>query len=914
MRAPASAQDWSLVPGVPIAYLEAPDRALGVPLPWDEAYIGSPSITIMPDGTYIASHDVFGLGTPQNTTWVYRSTNQGQSWSQLGSLSGQFWSTVFQHNGDLYIWGYSEEGDNGDIVIRKSTNNGTSWSSPVVLKDGNYGGTPNTPVINNNRIWFAQSGNRVMSAPVSSDLMDPASWKLSNSASDSGNPFGGAWQGWSEAQVVGSPSTGVVVMPKIRGLPNTALIQVNESTGNVSFDASAINAFPSLPGGEKKFGVQYDATSGKFFALTNVVLPAHANDPVLGDEPELIRNTGAMLSSKDLINWEVEKIFLYTRNIDTDESTGWGEAFQYFNYAIDGNDLAVVSRTALDVGDGENLPPRGHDSNLMTFHRIEDFRTATPKFVLVADAKANRVMRYEYANTKHLAPLGQFNLGATYAGAALDTPVGVAQTSDGDVFVTESKTGGRVLRFDAAGNFKEVIATSGTQFTGNPGMLTVGPDGNLYMSVAFGSSTDRIYKIDPDTNQVTLFITTDFAAGESFNNPRGMAFGDDGNFYVADRENDCIRKFNGSTGAYIGDIAVGQVKPQALAWDDVNDRLLFSRETSPGDTDIARINLPSSVLTLYTATDIGWCLGVVAVDGQLFWTDYDNGEIYASVSEADKTKTVSASNDLVGTAQIINATAPGRDNRTWQNSSSGDWADPLNWVYWGRPDTNDEIATFGSATSATTYVRIQAGETFTVKGMRFMNSQRYIIDEDGELFLEADTGHAIIDVQDGSQWIRVNTTLNDHLDVTFAAADDELSFRDELDLNGKYLYIDGEGKLSISGAFVMHGGRVVFDGLSTLAIYSASQGYITLDGDLQFIPDPSISLTLGSSFDLISAPNYFGGETFDNLYLPALSGGLAWNTSSLYTNGTISIVSNPEPASLALLATSGLMFLHRRRR
>jgi len=64
-------------------------------------------------------------------------------------------------------------------------------------------------------------------------------------------------------------------------------------------------------------------------------------------------------------NNPIATVFLESPNVDF-------EAFQYLAYDFDGEDLVVASRTAFEVGDGK--PPRGHDSNLTTFHRIKDFR------------------------------------------------------------------------------------------------------------------------------------------------------------------------------------------------------------------------------------------------------------------------------------------------------------------------------------------------------------------------------------------------------------------------------------------------------------------------------------------------------------------------------------------------------------
>ena len=68
---------------------------------------------------------------------------------------------------------------------------------------------------------------------------------------------------------------------------------------------------------------------------------------------------------------------------------------------------------------------------------------------------------------------------------------------------------------------------------------------------------------------------------------------------------------------------------------------------------------------------------------------------------------------------------------------------------------------------------------------------------------------------------------------------------------------------------------------------------------------------VGESFEVFDG-NISG--TFSQLSLPALGNGLSWDTSDLYTNGTISVV--PEPSTLVILAAGaiGLVGYGRRRR
>jgi len=505
----AQGADFSGVPGVVINHLEPPtvfEKALNV----NEHYTSDPSIVVMPNGDYIVTHSEFDSGTTATTsgkTWVFKSTDDGATWNEVEILNDMHRGSLFVQNGDLYLLGYKAAP--GNIVIRKSTDSGDTWTTATnstngLLFTGNHGGTPNNPVVYNGRIWSAR-GTSLLSADVNDDLLNASSWTLSNSISQ--NPNGdwldGAFTFWSEGQVIASPQTGVVIMPKISNLPYSAIINADETTGNILFDFE--NDFVSLPGAEKKFGATYDAVGGKFYALTSIVLPAHAGGSIT---PALTRNTAAMLSSDDLHHWDVEKIFLYSQNLD---ANGFGEGFQYFNFDFDGDNMVIASRTAYDTtGNGTvNLPPRGHDSNLITFHRIDDFRTATPDQQLVVDTSNNRVLRQELNGNDDIAPLGDFTLGATFAGAALNSPVDLVQDgSSGLVYIKEQ--GGRILEFDAGGNFLNVVTSAPVPFQGTQISVTQPAQGERSW-IASGSAdwhdpTNWYYWGRPDTPKEVAYF------------------------------------------------------------------------------------------------------------------------------------------------------------------------------------------------------------------------------------------------------------------------------------------------------------------------------------------------------------------------------------------------------------------------
>jgi hypothetical protein len=110
------------VPGVVVDYIPASSKT----------YIGSPSICILPDGDYVASHDYFGPGSTeyqQALTAIFKSTDRGKSWKKISEINGQFWSNLFVHKNVLYIMGTFKH--HGNFIIRRSFDGGISWSEPA---------------------------------------------------------------------------------------------------------------------------------------------------------------------------------------------------------------------------------------------------------------------------------------------------------------------------------------------------------------------------------------------------------------------------------------------------------------------------------------------------------------------------------------------------------------------------------------------------------------------------------------------------------------------------------------------------------------------------------------------------------------------------------------------------------------
>jgi hypothetical protein len=355
------------MPGVVITHSPAATRI----------YIGSPSIAVLPDGSYVASHDFFGPGSKANSTAVYGSADRGLSWKPLAIVQRQYWSTLFVHRGALYLLGTRP----GPVAIRRSNDGGTTWTEPkdaesgLLTAGGHYHCAPVPVVVHHWRIWraleesalrgFAGLQPLMMSAPEDADLLQAANWTFSDRRQHQPQWLpGGEFRGWLEGNAVIAPDGGMANVLRLHTyLPDekAAVIHYSADGRSSSFDpAQDVIAFP---GGAKKFTIRRDPRDGTYWSLANWVPEAARST-----HPSNNRNALALISSPNLRDWSVRTVVLW----HADEQH---YGFQYADWQFDGEDLIATVRTAF--GEGEGGAHSFHDANFLTFHRIANFRTKT---------------------------------------------------------------------------------------------------------------------------------------------------------------------------------------------------------------------------------------------------------------------------------------------------------------------------------------------------------------------------------------------------------------------------------------------------------------------------------------------------------------------------------------------------------
>ncbi len=341
-------------------------------------YIGSPSIVIMPDGTYIASHDYFG--NKPSDTYVYISKDKGSSWTQIAELKSLTWATMFCRGEELYLIGISPKSTMGygDFVVRKSLDCGYSWTEPKdeksgLIRSGFYHTAPMPVVFHNGRYWRAMENMGqawgwgpfsalMASIPCDANLQDAGQWVFSNELR-----YNPAWKegtfAWLEGNAVVTPQGEVKDILRVAYKYDDLAAMTSVSADGRLMTFHPETDYIYFPGGSKKFTIRYDSISGRYWSLSNYILEKDRCDTI---DSGAIRNTQVLMYSDDLMNWCIADTVLTCGNPEL-------YGFQYVDWQFDGDDIIFVSRTAWKDGTGN--PPRQHDANYLTFHRIRKFRS-----------------------------------------------------------------------------------------------------------------------------------------------------------------------------------------------------------------------------------------------------------------------------------------------------------------------------------------------------------------------------------------------------------------------------------------------------------------------------------------------------------------------------------------------------------
>lgn len=318
---------------------------------------------------------------------IVRSGDSGKTWQRLADLP--YYSAVpWTHGGALYL--FANKGGtkfrNDDLLLLRSGDGGRTWSAPVTLFKGHFWNCHTGMAVRDRHLYWAvddlslgsRRGPRVVAGDLSTDLMDPGAWRMSEAVPFPGVPdalthpkFAGLSSQYLEPNVLnvrGQLRVLMTVKPKRQSTAGLcAVLDLNDQNRQLDLK---FTQFHPMPGGQLKFCVLWDEVSQMFWATANLVVDsqgvfdwweagAKRGDFKYATTGGNDRRFLMLLYGLDGLNWFQAGCVAQAGKIS--------QSFMYARPVIDGNDLAIIARSSVNA-------PNQHDADYATFHRVRDFR------------------------------------------------------------------------------------------------------------------------------------------------------------------------------------------------------------------------------------------------------------------------------------------------------------------------------------------------------------------------------------------------------------------------------------------------------------------------------------------------------------------------------------------------------------
>ncbi len=391
-------------------------------------YCYTPAVTRLDTGRLVATLDLGGPGVqdlpePKGQRGakeivqgkVFTSDDRGRTWTHRADFPF-FHATPFVAGKSLYVLGQAR-----DLRIMRSDDNGVTWSPASKLTDGQFwtGHAHNTCYANGcvyiamerytrGRFGWHEIAPVLLRGRVTADLTRTENWTFASELVFNqtvkkedldfiGIPFFNTGQvaprrpmapiGWLETNVVRfsdpdhqwhdpqGKTFHLWMRAHTGGTGYACIAKVVEQgkTPGTGAMTTMLEKVPSgknvlyvpCPGGQMKFFVLHDEVTKFYWLLSTQATDSMMKpDRLPADRFNLPNNERQRLQlhfSKNMIDWCFAGIVAMG---DSQQ-----QARHYAGMAIDGDDLVVLSRS------GDARAKSAHDGNLITFHRVKNFRS-----------------------------------------------------------------------------------------------------------------------------------------------------------------------------------------------------------------------------------------------------------------------------------------------------------------------------------------------------------------------------------------------------------------------------------------------------------------------------------------------------------------------------------------------------------